>query len=718
MKPINRRDFIVSSLTASGGMLLSFHLPALAKNMPYESRQVKAELNAWLAIEPDDTITIRVAQSEMGQGVFTSLPMIVGEELEVDWRKVRAEYADANRSLKENKVYGRMSTGGSRAIRHSREYLQQAGAQAREKLIGAAAKVWGVDSSECRADYGSIYHDKSNQSINYGSIAGVAAHMSVGEVKIKTPEQFGLLGLPTKRLDVHSKVNGSAVFGIDVRVPGMVYASVVHCPVIGGRVRNMKFNAIREMPGVIKAVRMESAVAVIAPTYWQAKNAVEKLPVEWETGDKEKSFSEDWKSEYISALSGEGSTVFEEGETVKSMEAAEKTIESHYTVPYLAHACLEPMNCTVQIQDNKVDVWVGVQNPDSALDLVSKLTNIKPENVYIHNCFLGGGFGRRSNLDFVTEAVLIAKQAGGKPVQMIWSREEDQRQGRYRPMAAMSFKAGLDLGNNVVVYTNHSVTHSILEGLNPKAVADGIDRSSVEGLGDMPYQIANKKITHTIKNTHLTTWFWRSVGNSQNAFAMECFVDEMAAATGKDPLQFRREYLQGHPELLDVLDVLARKSGWGKRMPKGSAQGLAIHESFGTICGQVADVVIDNSGKVKVKKVVTVVDCGNLVNPLTAEEQVESGIVFGLTAAMYGKLTVENGRINEDNFDTYQMIRMDKMPVMETHFALSGGDKWGGMGEPATPPIAPAVCNAVFKITGKRIRSLPLSDYSLTPSIS
>lgn len=716
MKNLNRRQFIQSGLTASGGMLLSFHLPALAKFKPYEPNEVSPELNAWLAIEPDDTITIRVAQSEMGEGVFTSLPMIIAEELEVDWRKVRAEYADANRSLKENKVYARMATGGSRAVRHSREYLQMAGAQARAKLIKAAAELWSVDPKECRADYGSVYHDKSRKSVNYGAIAGTAAQLKVANVKIKTPEQFGLIGLPKKRLDVPAKVNGSAIYGMDVRVPGMLYAAVVHCPVIGGKLRNLKFNAIREMPGVHKAVRMESSVAVIADYYWQAKTAVEKLPVEWEIGkegEEGKSYSDNWKADYISVLGREGTLVTEKGNAVKAMELSETTIASDYILPYLSHACMEPLNCTVHIQDKRVDVWAGVQNPESALRVAAEVSGIAEENVYVHNCFLGGGFGRRSNPDFVKEAVLIAKEIG-KPVQMIWSREEDQRQGQYRPMAAIRFKAGFDIDNKLVSYMNHSVTHSILAGLNPKSVKNGIDRSSVEGLGNMPYRVANKKITHTIKNTHMTTWFWRSVGNSQNAFARECFVDEMAEASKSDPLQFRLDHLRGHPEMLNVLDVLARKAKWGKSMKRGFAQGLAIHESFGTICAQVAEVGIDEKGKVNVHKVISVVDCGNLINPLTAEEQVESSIIFGLTAALYGKLTVENGRINEVNFDTYEMMKMKDTPLMETHFALSGGDKWGGMGEPATPPIAPAVCNAVSKITGKRTRALPLVDYFFT----
>lgn len=713
MKSLTRRQFIKSGATAAGGMMLSFHLPAFGKAVPYEPyTNDNPEINAWLVIDPDDTITIRVAQSEMGEGVFTSMPMIVAEELEADWRNVRAEYASANRSLKEDRVYQRMGTGGSGAVRRSREYLQQAGAEAREKLIKAAAEKWYVTPDECYADYGRVYHKPSGRSINYGAIAADAAKVSVANVEIKKPEQFNLLGLPTKRLDVPSKVDGSAKFGMDVRIPGMVYAAVVHCPVLGGTVRGFRFNAIRNRPGILQAVRLDNGVAVIAERYWQAKTASEALPIDWNIGPEGKTFSQTMQSEFVKALEGEGVTVEASGNAAKVMDEAQKTIESDYVVPYLAHACMEPLNCTVRIQENRVDVWTGTQNPESALASAAEVSGVAPENVYVHNCFLGGGFGRRSHPDFVREAVTIAKEAG-RPVQMIWSREEDMRQGRYRPMSAIRFKAGFDLDKNVISYTNHSVTHSILAGLRADAVADGVDRTSVEGLANMPYVIPNKKITHTIKNTHLTTWFWRSVGSSQNAFAMECFVDEMAAAADKDPLKFRQALLAGHDEMLNVLDVLARKAEWGKPMPRGSAQGIAIHESFGSIVGQVAEVTVTQEGDLTVDKITSVVDCGNLVNPLTAEMQIESGIIYGLTAALYGKLTIENGRILETNFDTYPMVKMAEAPVMETHFALSGGDKWGGMGEPGTPPVAPAICNALYRITGRRIRSLPIKDYYL-----
>ncbi|MBQ61499.1 MAG: twin-arginine translocation pathway signal protein [Gammaproteobacteria bacterium] len=711
-KKVSRRALIKSSATATGGLLLAFHLPSFSKARPFESYLESAEeINAWLTIGIDDTITIRVAQAEMGQGVFTSLPMIVAEELEADWRKVRAEYADVNRSIRQDRIYRMMDTGGSRAVRRSREYLQQAGAEARERLIKAAAEQWLVSPDECYADYGRIYHKGSGRSTNYGAVAADAAKVSVVGVRIKTPEEFELLGLPTPRLDVPAKVNGTATFGMDIRIPGMVYAAVAHCPVLGGEVRSLRFNTVRNQAGVLKSVRMKHSVAIVAEHYWQAKTAVEAMPVQWVLGPAGKTYSEIFKREFVAELENEGTVLKESGNVAAAMDEAEKSFESDYVVPYLAHACMEPLNCTVHIQEDRVDVWLGTQFPESALAVTAEITGQSPENVYIHNCFLGCGFGRRSSTDYVEEAVHIAKEVG-KPVQMIWSREEDMRSGYYRPMAAMRFKAGFDLDKNLIAYSNRSVTHSIRadHGGSSKKV----DSSSVSGLVDMPYEVEHKKISHTAKNTHLTSWWWRSVGHSQNAYAMECFVDEMATSSRMDPFAFRRKHLADRPDLLDVLEVLEKKSNWGKkRLPRGTAQGIAIHESFGTICGQVAEVTVSGTGELKIDRIVSVLDCGNLVNPLTAEMQVESAIMFGLTAALYGKLTVENGVVLEDNLDTYRIAAMAEAPVIETHFALSGGDKWAGLGEPATPPVAPAVCNALYKITGRRIRILPIKDYML-----
>lgn len=712
MTGLSRRDFLRVSLSSAGGLMLSFSFPVMGVRRPWQqSEAAAAEISAWLTIDPNDTITVRVAQSEMGQGVLTSLPMIVAEELEADWRKVRVEYADVGRQIREHGVYGRMWTSGSRAVSHSREYLQLAGAEARERLIKAAAETWMVSPDDCYADYGRIYHNGSSRSVGFGEVAALAAEVSVANVRIKTPEEFNFLGLPTKRLDVPAKVDGSAVYSMDVRLPDMVYAHVVHAPVLGSRVRGLRINAIRHSPGFLRAIRMEKAVAVVAETYWQAKKAAEALPVFWVATEADKAWSDTIRNEFLDEFESDGHIISKQGDIVNLMDESEKSIESDYFAPYLAHAALEPLNATVHVQEGRADIWVGHQNPEFVVQIVSEVTGLPRENVFMHNCYIGGGFGRRSHGDFVEEATRIAMQMG-RPVQMIWSREEDMRAGAYRPMSAMRFKAGFDLDKNLTAITNHSVTHSILHDRDGEV--DGIDSSSVEGLHNHPYEFPAWEFSHTRKNTHLTSWWWRSVGSSINAWAMECFIDEMAAAAKMDPLRYRRILLRNRPEYLDVLEVLAQETGWGKRrLPRGSAMGMAIHESFGTICAQVAEVKVEQAGTVRVDRVTAVVDCGNLVNPLTAEEQVEGGIVFGLTAALYGKLTVENGRILEDNLDTYEILRMADTPEINIHWALSGGDKWGGLGEPATPVIAPAVCNALYQVTGRRIRSLPVKDYYL-----
>lgn len=707
---MKRRQFLKASTSAAGGLMLGFHLPGLARK-PYEQEQGGVEINAWLTIDPDDTIVIRVAKAEMGQGVLTSLPMIIAEELEANWNNVRTEYASVDRHLAEGRVYGDMLTVGSSSVRANRKMLQQVGADARERLIKAAAERWLVNPHDCYADYGRVHHRTSDRSINFGAVAGDASRLRVAGVKIKSARDFDLLGLPTPKLDTPAKVDGSAVYGMDVRVDGMVYAAVKHCPVIGGQVRGLRFNVVRERTGVIQAVRMPHAVAVVAEHYWQAQTALDELPVDWETYGYEAVYSQNLKTEFMTSLRQGGEILVNRGRVAQVMDEAEKGIESDYFVPYLAHACMEPMNCTVDLRDDEVEIWTGTQNPEAVVDLATRMTGLPASAVRFHNCFLGGGFGRRSNTDYVEEALLIAREVR-RPVQMIWSREEDMRAGQYRPMAAVRFKAGFDLDNNWIAYENHSVVHSIARDRDPDF--SGVDRDSVVGLIDMPYSVDHKRISHTARNTHIPAWWWRSVGHSQNAYAMECFTDEMATAAGMDPFDFRRKYLADREDLRHVLEVLARESEWRKqRLPIGSAQGMAIHKSAETVVGMVAEVHVSQTGDLRVDRIVCVVDCGNLVNPLTAHQQVEGGIVFGLSATLFGKLSFDRGVVMENNFDTYQQIQMDDMPEIKVHFELSGGDHWGGLGEPVTPLVAPAICNALYQITGRRVRSLPLADYVL-----
>ena len=718
---IDRRQFMITASVVGGAFVLGFALPsrrvqaATIAEKPWMSPAAGGtEVNAWLIIGSDESVTIRVAQSEMGEGVFTSMPMLVAEELECDWTKVRAEYASVNRSVRENRVYQRMATNGSGAVRRSREYLQQAGASARVRLIAAAAQQWGVPARDCRAENGKVIHAASGRQLTYGAVAAPAAQIKLeAEPAIKTPDQFKLLGRSLNRLDVPLKVDGTATYGIDVRLPDMLYASITTCPVFGGMLKRYDFDAIKSMPGVRAAVEVPNGIAVVANSFWRAKTALEVMPIEWDFGAHANANSETFRKTFREALDKPGVVAKEEGDALAAIKAAGKVVEADYEVPYLAHACMEPMNCTAQVRPERVDVWVGTQNPEAVLAATAEITGVVLENVYVHNCFLGGGFGRRGNTDHVRQAVTVAKALGGQPVQLIWSREEDIRHDWYRPMAAIRFRAALDANGQPTAYFNRSVTHSILAGIRADNVKDGIDRTSVEGLANIPYAFPQYRIEHLIQSTHVPVWFWRSVGASQNGFAVEGFIDELAYAAGKDPVELRRQLLKGHSDWLHVLDTAAQKANWGKAMPAGTAQGIAIVECYGSIVAEVAEVSVSKRGEVRVERVVCAVDCGHAVNPLTVAEQIEGSVVWGLTAALYGQITIDQGRVVEGNFDDYPMLRLDAMPEVETHLALTGGTKWGGIGEPGVPPIAPAVCNAIFKITGKRIRSLPLRHYDL-----
>ena len=712
---LTRRAFVKASAAAAGGLALGFHLPAAAaKHGPWEAGETGTEINAWLVIAPDDTVTIRVAQSEMGEGVFTAMPMIVAEELDCDWTKVQAEYASANRSVTNNRVYQRMGTGGSGAVRRSREYLQQAGASARERLKAAAAAQLDVPVSELRTDLGVVHHDASGRGLRYGELAAAAASVELAEEPaIRTPEQFKLLGKPQKRIDVPPKVDGSATFGIDVRVPGMVYATVSACPVWGGTLKSVDPAPATAVKGVQEVLEFEDAVVVVADTFWHAKKGLDALSPEWDVGEHGDESTEAWMAEFRADLDREGTVAAESGDAYGALEGAAKVIEADYDAPYLAHLALEPVNCTVHIQQDRVDVWTGAQNPESALGAAAELTERPPEQVHVHNCFLGGAFGRRSQPDFVRRAVQVAMRLGETPVQVLWTREEDTRTGHYRPMAAFRFKAGLDADGKPVALLNRSATHSILAGFRPEVVQSGLDGSSTEGLEDQPYAIPNVSVEHHLKRTHVPVWFWRSVGHSQNAFARECFVDEMAAAGGHDPLEFRRMLLGAHPRQRRALELAAEKARWSEPLPAGTGRGIAVAESFGSICAQVAEVSVSKQGEVKVERVVSVIDCGHTINPLTIEEQIESGVIYGLSAALWGKATIEKGRLVNDNFDDNRVVKMAEAPAIETHFSLSGGE-WGGIGEPGLPPTAPAVVNAIFAVTGKRVRSLPIAQHDLS----
>ena len=717
MPALSRRQFIVTGLTAAGGLAIGIGpadaLPIAAQPWSPETADPH-EMNAWLIIEPDDTIIIRYPRSEMGQGSFTALPMMVAEDLEADWSKVRAEFASANRNLRQDFVYGKdMSSVGSHSVRFSHQQMQQVGASARVRLVLAAAKRWGVPEAECEAKLGKVTHEPSGRSFGYGALAADAAKITLAkEPEIKAPEQWTLAGTPKPRLDVPLKINGTAAYGIDTRVPEMVYAAVLGCPVPGGTVKSVDDGAAKAMRGVVAVVKLDNAVAVVADRFWRAKKAAEALNVAWNPGPGAGSDSAQFAKAYRAALDGPAATARNDGNVEQAMQGAAKRIEAVYEVPYLAHAPMEPLNATAHYRPERLDVWIGTQNALLSLTTAAKAAGLPPDKVFVHNCFCGGGFGRRSFNDEMVQAIRVSK-AIGKPVKLVWTREEDIRHDRFRPQAAIRFKAAFATDGTPTALDIRTAVGSLLRSLGRSKVENGIEPMAVEGLANSPYAVASTRVDCVLKNTHIPVSFWRSVGSSQNAFAIESFIDEMAHAAGQDPYQFRRKLLARRADFIKVLDTLAEKSGWGQPLPAGTGRGIAIHECYGSIVGAVAEVAV-TKGEVKVERVVVALDCGHAVNPLTVAEQLEGGTIWGLSAALFGKNTVKNGAIVETNFDTYPVVRMAQSPKIETYLALTGGKKWGGVGEPGAAPIAPAVTNAIFAATGKRIRQLPIRDTDLS----
>ena len=754
---LTRRKFIVTTSVVAGGMMLGFHLPTGAKaagvmGQPWMGTEGD-EVNAWIVIGSDNSVTIRVGQSEMGEGVFTSLPMIVAEELECDWTQVKAEYADANRHVRNNaeaymvaagaakdtdNLYQRMSTGGSGAVRRSRVYLQQAGASARERLRQAAAEAWGVDASDVTVENGML--KAGNRTGTFADFAVAAAGVQLPqEPSIKTPDQFKLIGTSVARLDTAVKVNGSAEYGIDARVADMVYAAVEASPVPAGRLVSFDFDAVKDRPGVIAAYRLgegglgtltynetevanrnnglQSGVAVIADSYYRALTALQLMPKEWDDGPNGNVDSDTIINDAIAVAQNPDDPTYNPAHSVGDARSilanATSTIEALYVTPYLEHATMEPINCTAHVTADRADIWCSTQNPPSALGVAAEEAGLPQENVYVHTPFVGTGFGRRVRHDDVRQATAIAK-AVGRPVKVLWSREETTKQGKFRPYAVYHFEASLGSDGKPEAYSNRIVSHSIFNHLIPQYLNEGIDSQAVEGLDKrLPYIFPNTQVDYAIRDSHLPVHWWRSVGASQNAFAIESFIDELAHAAGADPLQYRLDLLPEDSEFRNPLEVAAREAGWTTDLGRGEGMGIAISEAFGTIVAHVAFVTVSRRGQLRVEQVDCAVDCGHVVNPAIVAMQMESCIVYGLTAALYGEINIKGGQTVEDNFDKYLMLRMNEMPEIRTHLALSGGDKWGGVGEPGLPPLAPAVTNAIFAATGKRIRRLPIQKHDL-----
>ncbi len=710
---ISRRIFLTTGLAAGGGLALGFQLPLGVASA--EAAADPAEVNAWVVIRPDDTVIIRVARSEMGQGITTALPMLVAEELECDWSKVRAEFPSPEDNLKRKRAWGEMSTGGSRSVRSSHEYLRKAGASAREMLIGAAAERWNVPAAECHAAKSVVTHAPSNRSIRFGEIAEAAAKLQPStDIKLKDPKNWTLLGTPQKRLDTANKVTGKPIYGIDVRVPNMLYAALVQCPVFGGTLKSYDENKIRDMKGVRRVIALPNAVVVAADTWWQAKTALDALPVTWDEGQNGRA-SSTGIAEFLRAglATPEAAVVRKDGDVDAALARATKRVEAEYSAPFLSHATMEPQNCTAYVTPDRVEVWVPTQNGEAALAAAAAASELAPEKVIVHKMSLGGGFGRRGAVqDYVRQAVLVAK-AVGQPVKLLWTREEDMRHDFYRPMAMAKFVAGLDDSGMPIAWRVRVTGPSILANLFPQRLANGVDQSFANGFTEeMAYAVPNYEVAYAMRTTHVPVGFWRSVNHSQNGFFRESFIDEMAQAAGQDPYQYRRKLLSKDPKRLAVLDAAAHKAGWEKPTPQGVSRGISLVEAYGSFCAQVAEASVGDKGEVRVRRVVAALDTGHVVNPEILRSQVESGIVYGLTAALYGVITIENGRVSQGNFDDYEMLRLADMPAVETVLVPSGGF-WGGGGEPGVPPLAPAVCNAIFAATGRRVRSLPLKDQDL-----
>ena len=713
---INRRAFVAGTFAVGGGLAIGLDIPLGAGAVRADS----PEVNAWVVIRPDDTVVIRIARSEMGQGTLTGLAQLVAEELECDWSKVTTEYPTPGQNLARNRVWKDFGTGGSRGIRDSHEYVRQGGATAREVLIQAAAQEWRVPASECKAANSIITHTPSGRSSTYGKVAEAAAKLQPPvDVKLKDPKDWKLAGKGVKRLDTPDKLTGKQVYGIDVKLPGMVNAAIKDCPVFGGKLKSFDAAKVASMPGVKKVVQVgDSAVAVVADTWWHAKTALDALPIDWDEGENAKVSSEYLAGWLKEGLDAEQAFVGNQnGDVRTALAGAAKKVEAVYTYPFQNHAPMEPMNATVRYTPDSCEVWTPTQNGEAALAATAEAAELPVAKCDVHKMLVGGGFGRRvARQDWVTKAVLIAKQIPGTPLKLIWSREEDMLHGQFHPLTQAKLVGGFDAQGNLSALHMRISGQSILSSQRPSALQNGKDPLVFQGLDasgqfSIGYTIPNLLIDHAMRNPHVPPGFWRGVNVNHNAIYLECFMDELAHATGQDPLEFRRKLMAEHPKHLAVLNAVAAKAGWGKPAVQGVHRGLAQFMGFNSYTAAVAEISMNND-KLKVHRIVAATDCGTAVNPAQIERQIAGSFVYGLSALFYQECTVKNGRIEQENFDSYPSMRIAAMPHVESIVMPSGGF-WGGVGEPTIAVAAPAVLNAIFAATGKRIRSFPLSKHGI-----
>jgi isoquinoline 1-oxidoreductase beta subunit len=717
---LDRRSFLIGTAAVGGGL-------AVGLNIPFGSSVVRAqdgspEITAWVVIRPDDTVVIRVARSEMGQGTLTGLAQMVAEELECDWSKVRTEYPTPGQSVARKRVWGDFSTGGSRGIRESHQYVRQGGATARVMLVQAAADAWGVPAAECSAANSVITHRPTGRTTTYGKVAEAAAKLTPpANVPLKDPKEWKLIGKPVKRLDTLEKVTGTQVYGMDLKLPGMLNAAIKDCPVFGGKVKGYEAAKVTGMPGVRHVLKVgESAVAVVADTWWQAKTALDALPIVWDEGENAKVTSAQIADMLKAGLDADQAFVGNQnGDAKAAIAGAAKKVEAVYAYPFQNHAPMEAMNATVRYTADRCEVWVPTQNGEAAFAATLAASGLPADKCEVYKIHLGGGFGRRGAFhDYVTQAVLIAKQVPGTPVKMIWTREEDMTHGRYHPVTQCKLVGAFDASNNLTGLHMRISGQSILTAVRPEALQNGRDPATFQGLNPsgefgFGYSVPNLLIDHAMRNTHVPPGFWRGVNINQNAIYVECFMDELAQAVGQDPLEFRRKLMTKHPKHLAVLNAVADRAGWGKPAPKGVHRGLAQMMAFNSYVAACAEISVSDGNKVKIHRIVCATDPGYAVNPAQIERQIAGSFVYGLSALFMEECTVKDGRVEQTNFNNYDSMRIAQMPKVESIIMPSGGF-WGGVGEPTICVAAPAVLNAFFAATGRRLRSVPLKNHGVT----
>ncbi len=720
---MNRRTFIVSSSATAGGLALGFGLPFGAK-LAEAQADATPEINAWVVIKPNDTVVIRMARSEMGQGTITGLAQLVAEELECDWNKVTYEYPTPGTSLKRKRVWGDFSTGGSRGIRTSHDYVRMGGATARVMLVQAAANQWKVPASECTAANSVITHTPSGRKTTFGKVAAEAARLDPPKnVKLKDPKEWKVIGKPLKRLDTADKVTGKQVYGFDLKLPGMLNAAIKDCPVFGGKVKSFDAGRVMGMKGVKKVVPVgDSAVAVVAETWWQAKSALDVLPIEWDNGKNAKVSQESVLAMLKEGLGAEQAFVGNQAGDVKAgLAGAAKKIEATYFYPWQNHAPMEPMNATARYTPDRCEVWVPTQDGEASFAALLAASGLPADKCDVHKLNLGGGFGRRGAFqDYVTQAVTIAKEIPGTPVKLLWTREEDMQHGHYHPIMMAKLTGGLDQQGNLVGLHIRLSGQSILAAVRPHIVEQqkGRDPLTFQGLADtgehsFGYSIPNLLIDHAMRNPHVPPGFWRGVNINQNAVFMECFMDELAQAAGQDELEFRRKNMQGLPRNLGVLNAVAERIGWSKPAKQGVYRGLAQMKAFNSFVAAACEISVEGGNKVKIHRIVAATDPGYAVNPAQIERQVSGSFVYGLSGLFMQECTVKDGAIAQTNFHDYPSMRIAQMPKVETIIIANGGDIWGGIGEPTICVAAPAVMNAFYKATGKRLRDVPLKHHGI-----